>query len=438
VAAQVGSPQDVSFVLCVFLIFLVPFAAAGLALINTGLGRARSAAHSMLSSLCVIAVAALAYFVFGFGVQGFSGGPAHVINIHGVAWNWIAAQPFFFRGLTLDGSAPSLIALLQIMSVAVAALIPLGSGADRWRLGAICISTALFAGWTYPLFAHWVWAGGWLAQIGGQHGLGSGFIDVGGSSTIHVVGGFTALSITWILRARHGRYTSDGLPAAVPGHNAVYVLFGCLFALIGWLGLNGAGAILLAGVEPTRVVLIAVNTLLAAGAAALASLAVTRTRFGKPDASLAANSWIGGLVAISAACAFVRPAVAVIIGLIAGALVPLSVELFEVLLATDDPGGAVSTHAVGGIWGVLAAGLFASGQLVGKTASSGQFLAQLIGLATLIGFVLPLTYLLNLLVNRIYSQRVDSEGERYGMDLYELGAGAYPEFVMHTEDFRLR
>jgi Amt family ammonium transporter len=438
VNAQVGSPQAVSFVLCVFLIFMVPFAAAGLALINTGLGRARSAAHSMLSSLCVIAVAALAYFVFGFGVQGFAGGPAHVINIHGVAWNWIAAQPFFFRGLALDGSAASLIALLQIMSVAVAALIPLGSGADRWRLGAICISTALFAGWTYPLFAHWVWAGGWLAQMGAQHGLGNGFLDVGGSSTIHVVGGLTALSVTWILRPRHGRYTSDGMPAAVPGHNAVYVLFGCLFALIGWLGLNGAGAILLAGVEPARVVLIAVNTLLAAGSAALASLAVTRMRFGKPDASLAANSWIGGLVASSAACAFVRPAVAVIIGLVAGALVPLSVELFEVLLATDDPGGAVSTHAVGGVWGILAAGLFASGQLIGKTASSGQFLAQLIGLATLIGFVLPLTYLLNLLVNRVYPQRVDAEGERYGMDLYELGAGAYPEFVTHTEDFRLR
>lgn len=436
--AQVGSPQDLSFVLCVFLIFLVPFAAAGLALINTGLGRSRSAAHSMLSSLCVIAVASLAYFVYGFGVQGFAGGPAHVINIHGVAWNWIAAQPFFFRGLALDGSAASLVALLQIMSVAVAALIPLGSGADRWRLPAICISTALFAGWTYPLFAHWVWAGGWLAQMGAQHGLGNGFLDVGGSSTIHVVGGLTALSVTWILRPRHGRYTSDGMPAAVPGHNAVYVLFGCLFALIGWLGLNGAGAILLAGVEPSRVVLVGVNTLLAAGSAALASLAVTRMRFGKPDASLAANSWIGGLVAISACCAFVRPAVAVIIGLVAGALVPLSVELFEVLLATDDPGGAVATHAVGGIWGILAVGLFADRQLIGKTASAGQFLAQLIGLATLIGFVLPLTYLLNLLVNRVYLQRVEAEGERYGMDLYELGAGAYPEFVTHTEDFRLR
>ncbi len=439
--AQIAS-TDVSFALCTLLIFLVPFAAAGLALINTGLGRARSAAHSMLSSLCVIGVAVLAYFIFGFGVQGFAGGPAHYLNIHGVSWNWIAAQPFFFRGLPLDGSlngsvAP-LVALLQIMSVAVAALIPLGSGSDRWRLGAICISTALFASFTYPLFAHWVWGGGWLAQMAAQHGLGNGFIDAGGSSTIHVVGGFTALSITWILRPRSGRSTTDGMPAAVPGHNAVYVMFGCLLALIGWLGLNGAGAMLFAGVEPSRVVLIAVNTLLAAGAAALASLAVTRLRFGKPDASLAANGWVGGLVAISAACAFVRPAAAVIIGLIAGALVPLSVELFEHFLATDDPGGAISTHAVGGLWGVLAAGLFASEQLLGKGAAPGQFLAQLIGLATLIGFVLPLTYLLNLAVNRIYPQRVDSEGERYGLDLYELGAGAYPEFVTHTEDFKLR
>ena len=117
----------------------------------------------------------------------------------------------------------SLAALLQIFCVGLAALIPLGSGADRWRLRASCLSTALLAGWTYPLFAHWVWGGGWLAQLGANYGLGHGFLDVGGASSIHVLGGLTALSVTWILGPRRGKYSADGMAPAIPGHNAVLV-----------------------------------------------------------------------------------------------------------------------------------------------------------------------------------------------------------------------
>jgi Amt family ammonium transporter len=204
---------------------------------------------------------------------------------------------------------------------------------------------------------------------------------------------------------------------------------------------------LFAGADAGRSVLIAVNTTLAAGSAALATAAVTRVRFGKPDASLSANGWVSGLVASSAACAFVTPPVAVMIGLVAGALVALAVELFELRLAVDDPGGAISVHAVGGIWGALALGIFVgfSGPLLNsrsgaapEAADSGQWIAQLVGVATLLGFVLPLTYGLNCLLNRIYPQRVAAEGERQGMDLFELGAGAYPEFATHTDEFMQR
>lgn len=418
-------PSDMALALSILFVVLVPFAWAGLALINTGLGRSRNAAHSMLASLCVIGVAALVYFVCGFSWQGFAGRPSHVITVAGKTWSWIAAEPLFLRGLALDGSPASLAAWLQMFSVGLAALIPLGSGADRWRLGASCASTALLAGWTYPLFAHWVWGGGWLAQLGANCGLGQGFLDAGGASTIQALGGLTALSVTWLLGPRKGKYALGGMLAAIPGHNAVFVLFGCLLALVGWLGLNCAGAILFAGAEIGRVVLIAVNTTLGAAGAALAAAAITRARFGKPDASLCANGWVSGLVASSAACAFVRPAEAVIIGLVAGALSTLAVELFESRLAVDDPAGAVSVHAVGGLWGLVALGLF---------AGSGQWLAQLAGVATLLGFVLPLTYGLNWLLNRFYPQRVALEGERQGLDLYELGAGAYPEFITHSED----
>jgi Amt family ammonium transporter len=191
---------------------------------------------------------------------------------------------------------------------------------------------------------------------------------------------------------------------------------------------------LFAGAAPGALALIAVNTTLSAGMGALAAAGLTRFRFGRPDASLCANGWFGALAASSGCCLFVAPAAAALIGLVAGALVAFSVELLDLRLGVDDPGGSISQHGIGGIWGLLAAGLFARADY----APEGQLLAQLVGVATLIGFVLPLSYGLNWLLNRIYAQRVSAEGEWQGLDLYELGAGAYPEFVVHREDFPQR
>jgi Amt family ammonium transporter len=407
--------SESSFAICLVLILLIPFASAGLALINAGLGRFRNAAHSMAGALCVIAVAAVVYFFVGGAWQGYAGQPAYALHAAGQNWNWIGAGRFFLGGME-SGGASSLAALFGLLGAGLAAMIPLGSGADRWRLGSMCASTALLAAVTFPLFAHWVWGGGWLAQIG--------FLDSGGASAIQAVGGLTALSITWILGPRRGKFSAEGMPAALPGHNAVLVLLGCFLAWLGWLGLNGAGAILFTGVEPARAVLAVVNTTLAASSSALAAAAITRARFGKTDASLCANGWVAGLVAASAGCAVLRPAAAVIIGLIAGALVIYSVEWLELRLGVDDPGGSVSVHAVAALWGLIAVGPLA-----------GHWLAQVVGIATLLGFVLPLTYGLNFLLNRLSPQRVAIEGERQGLDLYELGAGAYPDFLTHNDDF---
>jgi ammonium transporter, Amt family len=422
---------EIETALCILFILLVPLAGAGLALINTGLGRSRSAAHAMLASLSVMGVAALAYFVCGASFTGFMGRPAHVFMLEGKPWNWLGTAPFFLRGLPIDGSAASLAAWLQMFSVGVAALIPLGAGADRWRLSAICASTGLFAGWTYPVFAHWTWGGGWLAQLGSNYKMGHGFLDAGGSSTLQVVGGLTALAIAWILGPRRGKYSQNGMPSAIPGHNVILVVLGCLLALVGWIGLNSAGAILFTGATAGGVVLVGINTMLAAASSSLCAEAVTRMRFGKPDASLTANGWIGGLAASSAACALIKPAEAVLVGIVAGALVTFSVEWFEFGLRVDDPGGAISVHALGGLWGVLALGMFARF----PDGAPEQWMAQVVGIATLIGFMLPLTYGLNWLLNRFYPQRVDINGERQGMDLHELGADAYPEFVTHTEEY---
>ena len=422
-----------------FFVLLVPFAGIGLVLITTGLSRSRNAAHTVLASLCLFATAALTFFVCGFAWQGFAGGPAYGFAGGGAGWNWIAAERFFLLGVRTDTPGPAVVALLQIFCVGLAALIPLCSGAERWRLGASCASTALLAGWTYPLFAHWVWGGGWLAGLGTQHGIGHGFLDAGGSSTIQVVGGLTALSLAWILGSRRGKYTNEGTPNAIPGHNAVLVLFGCLLAIVGWVGLNVSGAILFAGADGGGAAIAAINTVLCASAAGLAAAGVTKVRFGKPDASLCANGWVAGLVASSAGCAYVVPAVAVGIGLIAGILVPVCVEKIESRIRLDDPAGAVSVHVIGGIWGLLAVGFFAKFPVENfesaAPGTSGQWLAQLIGVATLLGFVLPMTYGLNWLLNHFYPQRVSTEGEQQGMDLHELGTGAYPEFDT-GEEFR--
>jgi ammonium transporter, Amt family len=417
--------SEAATVLVLACLLLIPLAIAGIALINTGLGRSRSASHTMLAALCAVSVAAAAYFVCGFAIQGFAGGPAHTITAAGKQWNWIADQPLFLRGLPLDGSYPGLVLWLQLLSVALAALIPLGAGLDRWRLGAASASTALLAGLVYPLFAHWVWSGGWLAQIG--------FVDAAGGAPVQAVGGLTALAIAWILGPRRGKYSSEGgLPAAIPGHNAVLVLFACFLAWAGWLGLNGAGAMLFGGAPVGALVRVGLNTTLSAAMAGLAAAAITRARFGRPDASLCANGWVGGLAASSAGCLYVTPAVAALAGLVAGALVVFTVEWLDIYGEIDDPTGSVSVHAVGGIWGVLALGFFA------RSGAPVQTLSQIAGVATLLGFVLPIAYGLNWLLDRLSPQRVAPEGERQGLDLHELGAGAYPEFVIHREDFLQR
>ena len=397
-------------------IFLVPLAIAGLALTNAGLGRSRSAAHAMTSSLCAVAVAGLAYFTCGFRLQGYP-----------VSWNSLAdavrKPEFFLQGM--DPGFGSLPILLGLFSVGLSALIPLGAAADRWRLAACWLSTLLFAAITYPAFAHLAW-GGLLARLANSS-LGHGYLDAGGAGAIQATGGLTALAIAWLLEPRRGKYPASGMPAAIPAHNGVFVLFGCMLAWAGWLGLNAAGAIIYGRVPPENSLAIALNTSLAASASSLAAAVTTRVRFRRPDASLIANGWMAGLVASSAGCAMLKPATASLTGLLAGILVVLSVEWFELHLKVDDPCGSISVHAVGGIWGILAAGIF--------SGNSGQLVAQLTAIATLLGFTFPMSYGLNWAAARFVRYRISEHGEQQGLDLDELGADAYPEFVVHADEF---
>ena len=355
----------------------------------------------MVAALCAVAVAALAWFATGFAWQGFPGGAARVLTIAGKSWNWIGGEPLWMRGVADQGAPANSAMLLGMMGAAMAAVIPLSSGGERWRLGATCLSSALLAGVTFPLFSHWAWGGGWLADIG--------FVDYGGGATIHAVGGVTGLAMAWVLGPRRGKYSREGAPSAFPGHNGVLVLFGCFLAWIGCIGLGCAGATLFNG----SVALVVVNMTVAPAAASLAAAGLTRFRFGKTDASLTANGWTAGLAAAGAGCGAMRPAGAVLTGLVAGVIVIYAIELMELRLFVDDPGGAIAAHGVGGLWGVIAFG-----------AIGGRWLPQFVGAATIVGFVLPLAFCFNWALDRAYRQRAPVEGERHGMDLHELDVRA--------------
>jgi Amt family ammonium transporter len=415
---------EATFALTLGLLVLAPLAIAGVALINAGLGRSRSAAQSLLGALVILSVSVIAFAAIGSALA--SPGLGHLFHISGKPFDWAGRGPLFLGGLGAAPAQAQLILLFEFLAVAFAAMIPWGSGADRWRLPAGAAAAAILGILVFPFLTHWIWGGGWLAQLGLNFSLGAGLLDGGGAASVHALGGLSALAVVWIAGPRKGKFPREGLSTAMPGHNAVYVLFGCLLALVGWLAWNMAGALLFLNAAPSALPLTAVNTLLSAAAALAATFAVTRIRFGKPDASLCANGWLAGLVTSSACAGIVTPGAALFTGLVAGIATPLLVELFELALSIDDPSGAISAHAVSGLWGLAAAGIFAP--------QSGQLLAQLIGISTLLGLIFPLVFFLFWLLNRVVPFRVDPDGERLGMDLHELGGGAYPEFVVHRDE----
>ena len=422
-----------NLLLCLVCVMLMPLAAAGLALIHQGLGRSRSAAHAMLGTLCALGISAIVFVMFGSAWAGFAGGVAHSFAAGGAHWDWLGNGQIFPSGFGTNAAdySKSLVLCLEMFAAGLAATIPLSGGSDRWRLAPACCASALLAAVLFPLFAHWVWGGGWLTQLGANFGI-SGFVDAGGAGVVQVVGGLMAVSVVWITGPRRGKFAEDGMPAAIPGHNIVQVLFGCILALVGWIGLDAASSILFYGAGPQQVVWVVINAMLSASGGCLAAVAVTRARYRKPDASIGSNGWIAGLVAGSAACAMVSPAAAIDTGIVAGVLVTYMIEIAELRLRVDDPGGAVSVHAGAGLWGLIAVGIF--GHFSDGTRA-GHLLAQMVGVAALLGFMLPLIYGANLLLNRFVPYRVDNDGDWQGMDIRELGAGAYPEFVVHADEF---
>ncbi len=457
---QVGQNQvAINFVWTLVTGFLVMFMQAGFAAVETGLTRAKNANHTMMMNFMVYGVGMLAYWLIGFAIQ--EGGVGAVANLGGTA-PLSAEQTITLFGKTVgifgkngyflmhNGTydvGVMVMFLFQMVFMDTALTIVTGTAAERWKYAAFMISSFLMGAFTYPLFANWAWGGGWLATLGSNFGLGHGYCDFAGSGVVHAVGGMTALALGILIGPRIGKYNRDGTANAIPAHDIVLVLLGCFILAFGWFGFNPGSTLGASGNGNLRISSVAVNTMLAGMAGSFGAMLYMWIRYGKPDASMSGNGLLAGLVAITAPSGFVNPVAAVIIGLIAGVIVCLSVEFFDRIIRVDDPVGAISVHGVNGLWGVISVGLFAdgksnyggswngvSGSVTGLFyGDAGQLVAQLIGVATLVGFVFTMSFVINLVIDWFVGQRVSAKAELEGLDIPEMGSLGYPEFVLKAE-----
>jgi len=454
---QIGQNKvAINFVWTLVTGFLVMFMQAGFALVETGLCRAKNANHTMMMNFMVYGAGMLAYWLIGFSIQ--MGGVGAVANLGGTAplsaeytFN-LFGKPFGIFGehglfLTQGGTydvGVMVLFLFQMVFMDTALTIVTGAAAERWKYAAFLVSSFVMGAFTYPLFANWAWGGGWLASLGTNFGLGKGYCDFAGSGVVHAVGGLTALAVSMIVGPRIGKYTRQGRSNALLGHDIVIVLTGCFILAFGWFGFNPGSTLGASGNGALRIGSIAVNTMLAGMAGGFGAMFYMWMRYGKPDASMSGNGLLAGLVAITAPSGFVNSVGATIIGLVAGVLVCLSVEFIDRKMKIDDPVGAISVHGTNGLWGVISVGLFADGKsnyggswngVNGSVTGlfygdASQLVAQLIGVATLIGFVFTFSLVVNLIVHAVVGQRVSAKSELEGLDLPEMGALGYPEFEL--------
>jgi len=430
--------------------FLVMFMQAGFALAETGFTQAKNAAHTMAMNFMVYGLGMLGFWVCGFalmmggvGAVANLGGTAPLaneftINIAGHTIGLFGTIGFFLGGDTYDVGVFGLF-LFAMVFMDTAATIPTGSLAERWKWGSFVLFALFMSMIVYPIFGNWVWGGGWLSQLGSQFGLGNGHVDYAGSSVVHLVGGIAALAGAIVLGPRIGKYGADGKVNAIPAHNIPMALLGVFILAFGWFGFNAGSS--LAGTD-LRITVIAVNTMLASAAGAVAAMIFSLIKRDKADVGLMANGMLAGLVAITAPCAFVTSFGAVVIGGIAGLLLVGSLYFFEYKAKIDDPVGAISVHGTCGAWGVIALGLFADGTygagyngvstpVTGFFYGGGlsQLFAELIGTATCVVFVFAAFFVFFKIVGALLGNRVSKEVELQGLDMHEVGAFAYPDFV---------
>ncbi|MCR9215017.1 MAG: ammonium transporter [Proteobacteria bacterium] len=387
---------------------LVMWMAAGFAMLESGLVRSKNTATICLKNIALYSIAGITFYLVGYNlmyldVTGFIGSFSPF---------WSPDDAEALAGTFADGGySASSDWFFQMVFVATAASIVSGALAERIKLWSFLGFVVLLTAIIYPIQGSWVWGGGWLAEMG--------FSDYAGSTLVHSVGGWAALSGAIILGARKGKYGTDGRVHPIPGANLPLATLGTFVLWLGWFGFNG-GSVLALGSAASAIEMANVfaNTNLAAAGGVVAAMILTQIMYKKVDLTMALNGAIAGLVSITAEPADPSMGMAILIGAVGGIIVVLAVPLLD-KLKIDDVVGAIPAHLFAGIWGTIA---------VAISDAEASFVTQLIGIVAIGAFVLVLSTIFWFLLKVTIGIRVDEEEEVTGLDKAELGLEAYPEF----------
>jgi Amt family ammonium transporter len=410
---------------------LVMFMQAGFAFLEAGLTRMKNAAHIAGKNVLIFGVASLVYWLVGFGLA-FGNGNG-LVGLHGFAPSvdeLLAVGKAPYAAFTsIPGAAGW---LFEVVFAGVSLAIVWGAMAERAKLWVYFAFGAIFTV-VYSLVSHWIWApGGWLQRFGMQ--------DFAGSTVVHYQGALAALAGALLLGPRIGKFGHDGRANAIPGHNMPYAVLGTLILWFGWFGFNPGSTLgVVTGGHVGFFGYVALTTNLAAAAGGIGGICVAWVVLRKPDVSMMLNGVLAALVAVTAACGFVAPWAAVLIGFVAAGIAVVAVPLVE-RLGIDDPIGAVAVHGLAGVWGTLATGLFALPALaatvgVGRggflyTGSPYQLGVQALGLVAVGAFTFTASFGSLWALNRLWGIRVEPHVETAGLDVAEHGMWGYPEFYI--------
>lgn len=397
---------------------LVMWMAAGFAMLESGLVRAKNTTEILTKNVALFAIACTMYMVCGYAIMYggnvFLTGIAEV-DVDGVLGDFATREDGFTGGSIYSGAADF---FFQVVFVATAMSIVSGAVAERMKLWAFLIFAVVMTGFIYPMEGAWTWGG---ADVFGMYNLGDlGFSDFAGSGIVHMAGAAAALAGVLLLGARKGKYGPNGEIRAFPGANMPLAALGTFILWLGWFGFNGGSVLKLGDIASANsVAMVFLNTNAAAAGGAIGALLTARLMFGKADLTMLLNGAIAGLVVITAEPSTPSALTSTIWGLLGGLLVVLSIVTLD-KLRIDDPVGAISAHGVCGLLGLL---------LVPVTNGDASFSGQLIGALTIFVWVFVMSLVVWGIIKAVMGIRVTEEDEYEGVDLSECGMEAYPEFV---------
>ena len=427
--AQAAVSEETAFIFNTFMFlvtgFLVMFMGAGFAMLESGLVRSKNTATILLKNIGLYAIAGIMFYMIGYNlmyidVSGYIGSFSFLYNPSGAEIALLGAdEPTEAMVAEVVGNGYSVMSdwFFQMVFVAATASIVSGTLAERIKLWPFMLFTAVISGIIYPIQGSWTWGGGWLSEMG--------FSDFAGSTIVHSVGGWAALTGALILGARKGKYGPDGRVNPIPGANLPLATLGTFILWLGWFGFNGGSQLALgSALDATAMSIIFVNTNMAAAAGVVVAMATTQLVYGKVDLTMALNGALAGLVSITAGPDLQNHFLSMIIGGIGGLIVVFTVPLLD-KLKIDDVVGAIPVHLFAGIWGTLAVGIFGAGNIG----------IQIVGILAIGAFVSITSAIVWYALKLTIGIRVSEEEEDLGLDKAELGLEAYPEFGRGSQTF---